>query len=127
MSESLPSKECICPEASIGFNLHCRSCHPEERLSERPQSKEQVDHSLEDLETLSDYAYDNGFHELGYCPVKTVKAEIDRLQQDNARYENGRVVLLGEIDTLKQKLTAAEQLAVRQGNEIRKLRAGERA
>lgn len=50
------------------------------------------------------------------------------------RYENGREVLMLLIDTqkdkikqLEAKLIAAEQLAVRQGNEIRKLRAGERA
>lgn len=53
--------------------------------------------------------------------------EIERLQEDVSRYESGRVVLTGEIDTLKQKLIEAQQLAMRQANEIRKLRAGERA
>ena len=66
--------------------------------------------------------------------AECITAERNWLQLELARYENGRVVLLGEIEELKKKLSERlqqiddlKQLAVRQGNEIRKLRAGERA
>lgn len=53
---------------------------------------------------------------------KLYDTTVRNLQEDNARYESGRVVLTGKIDDLKKKLLAAEQLAARQGNEIRRLR-----
>lgn len=65
---------------------------------------------------------------------KLYDTTVRNLQEDNARYENGRVVMTDQIETLKKQLSARlqqiddlKQLAVRQGNEIRKLRAGEQA
>lgn len=80
-----------------------------------------IEHALEDVEMLADYAYDNGFHELGYDPVKTIGDEITRQREDIIRYNNGRVVLLAEIERQKKRADEAEQLAIRQGSTIRRL------
>jgi hypothetical protein len=36
--------------------------------------------------------------------VKALQARIDYLERDNARYENARIIMIGEIDHLRRKL-----------------------
>jgi hypothetical protein len=53
--------------------------------------------------------------------VERLLRERDELRRDVARYDNGRIVLMAELEAAKERTLKAEQLAMRQANEIRKL------
>jgi hypothetical protein len=71
---------------------------------------------------------------LSYCQCATclpclARVEIERQSAELVRHENDRVILTQIIEALtaqrdqyKQRLIEAQQFAVRQGNELRKLR-----
>lgn len=61
----------------------------------------------------------SGHDDLAYA-VEAANA-APKLLEELVRYENGRQILVQMIEDLKKKLAAAEQLAVRQANELRRL------
>jgi hypothetical protein len=59
--------------------------------------------------------------EIGAAIIKKTRSEITSMREDLARYENGRVVLLAELETANKKALEAQQLAMRQANQIRQM------
>ena len=48
---------------------------------------DRVVEALQALKSLADYAYEQGYHEMGYDPLQVVRDEIDRLRTANAIWE----------------------------------------
>ena len=70
-------------------------------MSDPKASGDPVSRAIDDVRVLCEFAYQQGFHEMGYDPVNAIQEEI-------ARYENGRVILALELKSLREKIARME-------------------
>jgi hypothetical protein len=47
-------------------------------------SNELLSQAWDDIDSLMEYAFDNGFHELGYDPARVISDEMERVAQELA-------------------------------------------
>jgi hypothetical protein len=50
----------------------------------QPSSNELLSQAWDDIDSLMEYAFDNGFHELGYDPARVISDEMERVAQELA-------------------------------------------
>lgn len=51
-------------------------------------SEEKVDQAVFDVDVLCNFAYESGFHEMGYNPVTVLRDEIKRLREYEWMYKD---------------------------------------
>ena len=65
-------------------------------------SKDQVTQAWDDLNALVTFAYEQGFHEIGYSPLNVIDSALADARRENVRWENAHKILLSEIERLKR-------------------------
>ena len=109
MTDPVPSKErvpgpqdprppgCRCGDQ---FDPKCPAGHSREQ---RP-SKDQVSQAWDDLSRLVEFAYAQGFHELGYSPLNAIDTAMAEARRENARWENAHKILIADNDRLRRQV-----------------------
>lgn len=66
-------------------------------------TKEELNCALENIEALVEYAYEMGFHEMGYDPVEDLKTYIRELEERVKELDIAWAEAIVERDTIQSK------------------------
>lgn len=82
-------------------------------MSEQVPTKDQLSQAWDDLNGLVAFAYEQGFHELGYSPLNVIDNTLADARRENVRWENAHKVVMAERELWKSRSERINGLVLR--------------